>query len=161
MTDEKPLKANADTFVPKAQFFKEVPSSHADCFICHYQRTPPISTDCAGCHKLEAKPPAALNTIERYSLKFDHEQLGVKVQAGERVHAKDCMTCHLRTASRGDLQVLKTKAGPEVPFSTCVSCHADDFKADLQKREENKAYQCTYCHTTAIGRYKIPDSHHE
>lgn len=161
VTDEKPPKANADPFVPKAQFFKDVPTGHADCFICHYQRTPPISTDCAGCHKLEAKQPAVSNTVTRSSLKFDHEGLGVKVQIGERIHAKDCMTCHVRTAANNDLQTLKRKTEPEVPFSTCVSCHADDFKADLKKRDENSAYQCAYCHTTAIGRYKMPDSHHE
>lgn len=160
-TAEKPPNANADRFAPKAQFFKDVPDGHADCFVCHYQRTPPISTDCAGCHRLGQKPPATSNTVGRYSPKFDHEQLGVKVQAGERVHAKDCMSCHVRTAASNDLQMLKTKAEPEVPFSTCISCHADDLKSDLKKRDENKAYQCAYCHTTAIGRYGTPDSHHE
>jgi hypothetical protein len=161
VTDEKPPKANADAFLPKAQFFKDVPSGHADCFICHYQRTPPISTDCAGCHRLESKSPTVSNVVERSSLKFDHEQAGIKVQVGERVHAKDCITCHLRTSASSDLQMLKTKAEPEVPFSTCVSCHVDDFKTELKKRDDNRAYQCAYCHTTALGRYKMPDSHHE
>lgn len=159
MSDETPPKANNELFVPKPQYFKDEPTSHASCFSCHYQRTQPVSTDCAGCHRLESKPPLDSPVVARYSLKFDHEQLGIKVQVGERVHSKDCMTCHLRTAASSDLQLLKSKTEPEVPFSSCVSCHSDDIADQLKKRDADKTFQCNYCHTSAIGRYKTPDSH--
>ncbi len=160
-TDDKPPAAEKDSFKPKADFFKDSPISHASCFTCHYQRIDPISTDCAGCHKLTDKRYTPSNIVERSSLKFSHEQLGIKSQVGERVHAKDCMTCHLVTAGSSDLQALKRKKEPEVPFSTCVSCHGDDIKDQFEKREKDKAFQCSYCHVSAIGRYAKPDSHRE
>ncbi len=160
-TDQKPLTAAPDPFKPTADYFKDVPMNHATCFACHYQRTQPISTNCSGCHKLADKPYFESSVVERYSLKFSHEQLGKKSQVGERVHAKDCMTCHLRTAGSSDLQAYKKKSEPEVPFSTCVSCHSDDIKDQLEKREKDKKFQCNYCHVSTIGRYEKPESHHE
>ena len=161
LTDQKPPVAAPDSFKPTADYFKNVPINHASCFSCHYQRIQPVSTNCAGCHKLADKPYFPLAVVERFSLKFSHEQLGKKSQVGERVHAKDCMTCHLWTAGSSDLQSLKRKAEPEVPFSTCVSCHSDDIKDQFEKREKDKKFQCNYCHTPAIGRFDKPDSHHE
>ena len=161
ITDQKPPAAEKDNFKPSAEYFKDVPTNHASCFSCHYQRIQPISTNCAGCHNLADKRYTESSVVERFSLKFSHEQLGKKSQVGERVHAKDCMTCHLHTAGSFDLQALKNKAEPEVPFSTCVSCHNDDIKDQLEKRQQDKAFQCNYCHTSAIGRYNKPDSHHE
>lgn len=159
--DQKPSVAAPDPFRPKADYFKDVPTNHATCFTCHYQRIQPVSTNCAGCHKLADKPYFEASVVERYSLKFSHEQLGKKSQVGERVHAKDCMTCHIRTAGSSDLQALQNMAQPEVPFSTCVSCHSDDVKDQLEKREKDKKFQCNYCHTSSIGRYAKPESHHE
>lgn len=161
VTDEKPPVAQKDIFKPKANYFKDVPTNHASCFTCHYQRIKPVSTDCSGCHIFADKRYIASDVVKRSSLKFGHEELGKKVQVGERVHAKDCMTCHLRTASSRDLQLLKNKKEPEVPFSTCVSCHADDIKDQFEKREKDAAFQCTYCHTSEIGRFKKPESHRE
>jgi hypothetical protein len=161
ISDQKPLPAAADNFKPTAEYFKNVPMNHASCFSCHYQRIQPVSTNCAGCHKLADKPYFPSDVVERYTLKFSHEQLGKRSQVGERVHAKDCMTCHVRTAGSSDLQALKNKKEPEVPFSTCVSCHSDDIKDQLEKREKDKTFQCAYCHTPAIGRYEKPESHHE
>jgi len=160
-TVEKPLAAAPDNFKPTADYFKDAPFNHASCFSCHYQRIQPVSTNCGGCHKLAEKPYFPSDVVERTSLKFSHEQLGKKAQIGERVHAKDCMTCHIRIAGSSDLQALKNRKEPEVPFSTCVSCHSDDIKEQFEKREKDKAFQCNYCHTSAIGRYQKPESHHE
>ncbi len=158
-TDQKPPAAEKDNFKPTADYFKDVPINHASCFTCHYQRIRPISTDCNGCHVFAEKHYIPSHVVERYSLKFSHEQLGKNSQVGERVHAKDCMTCHLRTAGSSDLQALKNKKEPEVPFSTCASCHESDIKDQFDKREKNKLFQCNYCHTSAIGRHEIPSSH--
>lgn len=159
--DEKPPAAQKDNFKPTADYFKDAPSNHATCFTCHYQNIKPFSFNCNGCHIHADKRYTPLDVVERSSLKFSHEQLGKKTQVGERVHAKDCMTCHVRTASSSDLQLLKNKKEPEVPFSTCVSCHAEDLKDQFEKREKDAAFQCTYCHTPVIGRYKKPVSHRE
>ncbi|MFN0280288.1 MAG: hypothetical protein ACKVRN_17055 [Pyrinomonadaceae bacterium] len=151
----------ADNFKPTADDFKTVPMNHASCFTCHYQRIKPISTDCNGCHIFADKRYKPSVVFERSSLKFGHEDVGKTVQVGERVHAKDCMVCHLQTAASSDLQILKNKKEPEVPFSTCSSCHADIIKEEFGKREKDKAFQCNYCHTPVIGRYVKPESHRE
>jgi len=163
-TDEKAPAAAKDDFRPTAVYFKDVPSNHATCFACHYQRIKPISTDCAGCHKLADKRLAPTNIVERSALKFNHEQVD-REDPTKRVHAKDCMTCHLPIAGSSDLQMLKKASEPGVPFATCVSCHGDsglkNISKELDERAKNKAYQCTYCHTSTIGRFAIPKSHRE
>jgi hypothetical protein len=148
----------SDPFKPTADYFKSVPMSHASCFNCHYQRIEPTSTHCDGCHKLADKPYFDTNVVERYSLKFSHD---AKDKDGKFVHAKDCMTCHLRTAGSSDLHALKNKREPEVPFSTCVSCHGSDISDQFDKRDKDKNFQCNYCHVSAIGRYEKPDSHRQ
>ena len=56
-----------EAFWLKKGMLKESPTSHASCFNCHWQEggERPLSSDCAGCHKLlppgqsaAAKPPA-------------------------------------------------------------------------------------------------------
>ncbi|MFT3742980.1 MAG: hypothetical protein QM785_01680 [Pyrinomonadaceae bacterium] len=152
---EKPLAdATSDSFVPKPSFFKDMPSGHATCFACHYQGVQPTGTNCAGCHSLTAKHFES-NTIKRYSFKFDHQQKEHSV--------RDCMTCHLRISQNSDVRTMKDA---DVPFVACVSCHnhAEDVAKEVAKRKENAdkglpAFQCTYCHTTAVGRYPMPASH--
>lgn len=155
----KPLSdAVADTagpgFPPTARFFKDKPNSHASCFTCHFQGTKPVGTDCAGCHKLTT-PYSESTVVKRFSLKFDHQQ---------EDHANaDCITCHIRIAQNADLRTL---VGAEVPFMGCISCHphGTDFAKELDNREQSVAdkkspFQCTYCHTSAIGRFPVPPSH--
>lgn len=156
VTDQKPSAAAPESFKPTAAFFKEVPMNHASCFSCHYQRIQPISTNCAGCHKVAEKPYLRSTVIARYSLKFDHDSVD---KDGKMVHGQDCITCHLSIAGSSDLQALKNKKEPEVPYSTCSDCHQADLNKDLDKRKADKAYQCGYCHTTAVGRFDVPASH--
>jgi hypothetical protein len=159
-TTIKPLvEATADNFAPTAGFFKDIPQGHASCFTCHFQNAKPVATDCAGCHSLTTPYPGSA-VVKRYSLKFDHLQL--QLEKDKREHAtSDCMTCHVRIVKNSD---LRSKADPEVPFFTCVECHKKDITLERRKRAEsvdNKqlAFQCTKCHTSAVGRFPIPPSH--
>ena len=158
--DEKPLaEAAADTFTatskPTAEFFKDMPDSHASCFTCHYQNVQPTSRNCAGCHTLTEpfKPYQQSNVVPRYSLKFDHNSTN---------HAKsDCTTCHVRIVQNSDVSKMKDA---DVPFQTCAKCHSDDIDKEFKARDDSvaakqPAFQCAYCHTTAVGRYEIPASH--
>lgn len=149
--------AAPETFAPKADYFKDSPSGHASCFNCHFQGLQPSGIDCAKCHKLEPPSnPTAL--VSRYSLKFSHEDLNDR---GETVHNRDCMTCHVRISQNADLKTMKDA---DVPFMACASCHADNFTKENNSRADSiakkqPAFQCTYCHTTAIGRFPMPPSH--
>lgn len=143
-----------DNFTPRAEFFKNEPSSHASCFSCHYQNVEPTRTDCASCHRLTS-PFFETNTTERYSLKFNHQ---------DKDHVnKDCTTCHVRITQNADLRSMRDA---DVPILTCStsSCHGGEIKAEIAKREESiaarqPAFQCTYCHAPAVGRFQIPPSH--
>ncbi len=144
-------------------FFKNSPDSHASCFTCHYQfkNLPPGKQSCAGCHEL-TKPSFDRNITQRYSLKFNHERVG---------HVeKDCMSCHLRIAQNNDIRVMKDA---DVPIMACKDCHAKQEDQMFRKvllfeveqrdasiaKNEQPIFQCTYCHTSAIGRFETPASH--
>ena len=157
---QQPLgTATADNFAPKAQFFKSMPSGHATCFECHYQGVKPLASNCAGCHQLTAAyVPSGI--LKRYSLKFDHAAVNEK---GDTVHAKDCMTCHVRISGNGDLKTLKDA---DVPIMACTQCHnhAADLKTEMDKRADSvdkkqPVFNCAYCHTSAIGAFAVPPSH--
>jgi hypothetical protein len=161
----KPLAdATADTFTRplKAEFFKDSPDGHASCFSCHYQfkNLPEDKQSCRACHEL-SPPYIEKKVIQRYSLKFDHQRPG---------HVeKDCAACHLRITQNNDVRTMKDA---DVPILSCKACHAtqedDEWKhiltTEVEKRDASIAnkqtvFQCTYCHTSAIGRYEIPASH--
>lgn len=153
----------------KAAFFKTMPEGHQTCFACHYSGINPASTDCAGCHKPADKPYVPSDALPRYSIKFDHTN---------EKHNRDCMACHIRIAQSSDSRQMK---GPDVPVSTCssTSCHGNvpvkkeqinlqvgqpgfsEFAISNEKRARDKtpAYQCSYCHSSDVGRFKVPQSH--
>lgn len=143
-----------DNFTPSAKFFKTMPSGHASCFECHYQGLEPVATNCAGCHRL-TQPYFESAVVKRYSLKFDHSAVNDK---GDLVHTRDCMTCHVRISGNGDLKTMKDA---DVPIMSCMSCHnhENDLKIELDKRAASKPFQCSYCHTAAIGALPAPPSH--
>jgi hypothetical protein len=153
----------ADTFEKPivADFFKNSPDSHSSCFTCHYQfkNLPEGKQGCHGCHEL-TKPFFEKDVARRYSLKFNHEREG---------HKSDCATCHLRITQNGDIRNMKDA---DVPIVTCKFCHAKqedipyrkiittEVETRMAAEKDNKpAFQCTYCHTSEIGRRKIPASH--
>lgn len=148
-----------DTFTKpiEAGFFKTEPYSHASCFTCHYQfkNLPTGKQNCSGCHA-PATPYFEGKTLERYSLKFDHNRTG---------HVeKDCASCHVRITQNSDVSKMKDA---DVPIASCKACHAtqeDDpskkiLITEIDAREKSKTFQCSYCHTSAIGRYDVPASH--
>ncbi len=154
----------ADTFERpiKAEFFKGSPDGHASCFNCHYQYQylPKGKQNCAGCHEL-TRPYIERRTLERYSTKFDHSRTG---------HVEnDCAACHVRITQNSKVELMKDA---DVPIAACWRCHAtqeegrsrrillDEIAARDSSIEKKEApFQCTYCHTSAIGRYEIPASH--
>lgn len=144
-----------------ASFFKDSPTGHESCFTCHYQfkNLPKEKMSCAGCHA-PAAPYFNSDEIKRYSLKFDHERKDHSV--------KDCTSCHQRITQNEDVNALK-KA--DVPIYACVICHVngqengESFKRILnievasRDAAKDKPVGCTYCHTSAIGRFDVPESH--
>ena len=160
IADLKPLSdVIADTFERPmtAAFFKNSPTGHASCFTCHYQyqNLPVGKQNCAGCHQLTT-PYFEKKATERYSVKFDHDRAG----HGD----KDCISCHVRITQQSNIALMKDA---DVPISSCWSCHATNENdrsrrilfAEIESREKQATFQCTYCHTSAIGRFEIPASH--
>ena len=135
-------------------YFKGVPNGHDSCFNCHYSEQKPVRSDCAGCHILTRGRIAESNVIERYSVKFSHEE---KSEGGSLVHDSECAKCHVRITQSADLRSLK----PDVPIFTCAtgSCHGDKLKAEITERDEKKINSCSYCHSEYIGSHQIPESH--
>lgn len=152
---ERPLAdAAVDSFVPKPNFFKDMPSGHATCFACHFQGVQPTGMNCAGCHSLATRHFES-TVVKRYSFKFDHQQKEHSV--------RDCMTCHLRISQNADVRTMKDA---DVPFVACISCHnhSEDISKEVAKRKESAdkglaPFQCIYCHTPAVGRFPLPPSH--
>lgn len=156
----------ADTFERPiaAAFFKGSPEGHASCFNCHYQyqHLPKGKQSCAGCHEL-TQPYIERRTLDRYSTKFDHSRTG---------HVEnDCASCHVRITQNSSVESMKDA---DVPIATCWRCHAtqeegrsrrillDEIAArDASITNKQAPFQCTYCHTSAIGRYEVPASHRQ
>ena len=152
----------AEKLDDKAAYFKTMPAGHQTCFACHFSGIKPMANDCAGCHTL-TKPYQGTDTLHRYSVKFDHTQ---KDHAG-----KDCMACHVRIAQNADAAAMKD---PDVPILACAACHGTPFNGakkgadnyfeaaianEMTERSKDAVMQCTYCHSTAVGRYPVPASH--
>ena len=156
------MPAAAETAEVKPAFFKTMPQGHQTCFTCHYTGIKPAASDCAGCHQI-TKPHQDTDALPRYSLKFDHTQ---------KDHgAKDCMVCHVRIAQNSDAAAMKD---PDVPVLACAACHGKPLNgakktdpnyfeatimSEMAERAKDKTMQCTYCHSTAVGRYPVPASH--
>ncbi len=135
-------------------YFKGVPSGHDSCFNCHYSEQKPIRTDCAGCHILSRNSFFESKVIERFSVKFSHEE---RTEAGTNPHDKECSSCHVRITQSADLRSLR----PDVPIFTCAtsSCHSKELKAEISQRADKEINSCSYCHSAFIGSHQIPESH--
>jgi len=141
-----------DAFVPAADTFKAAPSTHASCFNCHWQAQEPVSTNCAGCHKLAEKPYVWIDGPQRISPKFRH---------GREQHIAECTTCHINITKSATLRGLK----PDVPITACTECHnKDGLRLDLTKElaavDKNPDFVCSYCHTSEVGRRDPPPGHY-
>ncbi len=147
-------------------YFKTLPEGHASCFNCHYSEQKPTRIDCAGCHISSSKPVADSNVVERLSLKFNHDQ---KTENGTNPHDKECSACHVRITQSADLRSLN----PDVPIFACSAkgngCHSDEIKGEVDRRGEDllarqanaqhKIQNCSYCHSSYVGSFQVPESH--
>jgi len=135
--------------------YKSMPRSHDSCFNCHWKNQKPVADDCAGCHKPAAIFIAALGT-KRISAKFAHE-------GGKGEHVAECTTCHINITRARTTRGLT----PDVPVNACASCHRESKKTTYPKAvtieaeldQFRKTGECTYCHTTDVGKKKPPPSH--
>jgi len=171
--------AAAATALPVEGVFKTTPTSHASCFNCHWQEggERPLSSDCAGCHKLlpqgralpqpkgkdadaqvAAKagitdPLIIAKLLRRDTATFAHEDDHHKVRG--------CTACHINITGLSLLDERTLK----VPILTCggSGCHINPkpkrvLNDEIGKREADPAFQCTKCHIN-YGKSPVPKSH--
>ena len=165
-----------------AGLLKTTPTGHDSCFNCHWQDggEKPVSTDCAGCHKLlpagtarptlagkDADPQFAARAgftdphvvrklLRRDAVIFAHEE--------ERHREIDCATCHTRIPALSTLDETTLK----VPILSCgagTSCHIGAkpkriLNEEVDKKLADANFQCVKCHYN-LGREKPPRSHLE
>ncbi len=150
-----PLTPQPDASAQSNKFFKTMPHSHDSCFNCHWKNLKPASDDCSGCHK-----PAAtficIDSPPRKSARFSHE-------GGKDNHVAECTTCHINITRASTLRGLT----PDVPITACATCHKDNKKITYPKittiedelAQFKRTSNCTYCHTSDVGKKKPPASH--
>jgi hypothetical protein len=187
-SDEKfatkpPADLARGAFWLKKGTFKTTPSSHASCFNCHWRDggERPLSTDCAGCHKLSAG--AEGGEPARAHADFDPALAALMGVADKSILAKwtrrkaatfrhevtkhegvGCTSCHIRITS---INVLDEKT-LSVPLLTCggggTGCHIKGsvpkqiLNIEVDKRNSDAAFQCTKCHLN-YGKDPVPKSH--
>ena len=172
--------AGAGAPVLHSGLLKTTPTGHASCFNCHWQDggEKPVSTDCAGCHKLLPKgtvrpapavkdadaqfaaragftdPEAVRKLLRRESVTFPHDE--------ENHRNIDCATCHTRIPAISTLDETTLK----VPILSCgggSSCHISAkpkkiLNDEVDKKLADANFQCAKCHYN-LGREKPPKSH--
>ncbi|HEX8189033.1 MAG TPA: hypothetical protein VF586_11820 [Pyrinomonadaceae bacterium] len=172
--------AGADLPPLPAGLLKTTPTGHDSCFNCHWQDggEKPVSTDCAGCHKLlpqgaarpelkgkDADPEFAARSgftdphvvgklLRRDTVIFAHEE--------ERHREIDCATCHTRIPALSTLDETTLK----VPILSCgagSSCHIGAkpkriLNEEVDKKLADPNFRCAKCHFN-LGREKPPRSH--
>jgi hypothetical protein len=175
-----PTPANAEPPALPAGLLKTTPTGHESCFSCHWQDggEKPVSTDCAGCHRLLPKDAArpqlkgkdadaqfaaragftdpfiVSKLLRRDSVRFAHEE--------ERHREIDCATCHTRIPALSTLDETTLK----VPILSCgagSSCHIGAkpkkiLNEEVDKKLADPNFQCVKCHND-LGREKPPRSH--
>lgn len=184
------LKSNAlglEEFWLKRGMLKTSPRGHESCFRCHWQDggERPLSSDCAGCHKLlqpgvAAKPDAApakadadtsspsvkgiadadvlAHWVVRRAATFRHEK-------ADHINKGGCTSCHIFITSSDRL----TPESFLVPIKTCASsnCHGNTNKSsgakriildEVEQKRKDAAYQCVKCHMN-LGREPTPKTH--
>lgn len=173
----KPPKDLGDRFWLKKGTFKTMQANHTTCFTCHAQEgdIKPLSSDCATCHKLDAKLSQAdfsqelakkigirdKLTLEKWarrdsSATFRHEWFS---------HAElACTTCHntatMNTADNKTLKIRVLSCGGD--GSSChITPTLDDggiLNVELEQRKKNPQSLCSKCHI-GYANAQIPTSH--
>ena len=164
--------------------FKITPSNHASCFNCHWQGggEQPLSSDCAGCHKLSTHAQDDLHAARAHK-DFDPAlaaAMGVsdksilekwmRRQAATFRHEQTkhenvgCTSCHIQISA---INVLDENT-LSVPLLTCggggTGCHIKGsvpkgiLNNEVDKRNADATFQCTKCHLN-YGRDPVPKTH--
>jgi hypothetical protein len=171
--------ANGAATLPDG-LLKTTPTGHDSCFNCHWQEggEKPLSSDCAGCHKLltpgkaiappvgkDADPQLAAKAgftdpfivsklLRRETVTFAHDE--------ENHKGIDCASCHVNIPSINVLDANTLK----VPILSCgggSSCHVSArpkkiLNEEVDKRVADASFQCVKCHVN-LGKEKVPKSH--
>ena len=143
-----PTGAPKDAFVAPAGTFMTTPTSHSTCFACHWQKgvenreQPPLSTDCASCHKNLARPliqTAALTATTGASpaRQVNAPQIVPAVALGTSRTA-------LQTALQGTLVGHRTLTPPRI--SPKFVHELDPHKKRTNEEGKEVAITCTQCH---------------
>jgi hypothetical protein len=145
-----------DSYAPPLATFKASPADHSSCFACHWKSQEPVASNCNGCHKLATTPYVAANAPARISLKFIHDGGGDRKQ-----HVAECTSCHINITKSATSRGLK----PDVPITACTECHnkeglRQDLNTELTALDKNRAFTCSYCHTSNVGKLDAPASHY-
>ena len=183
-----PAKAEAKPTPPPAAgalvlatdgVFKTTPTGHESCFNCHWQEggERPLSSDCAGCHKLlpqgKAQPtprgkdadaqtaakagitdPLIIRKLlRRDTATFQHDD--------DHHRVRGCTACHIDITGISLLDERTIK----VPVLTCggSGCHINPkpkrvLNDEVGKREADPTFKCTKCHIN-YGDDPVPKSH--
>jgi hypothetical protein len=162
---------------------KTTPASHASCFNCHWQDggESPLSSDCAGCHKLLpattaasllGKPsspdadlahPSAKGIADREVLEHWARRKTATFRHEEGSHSEvGCTTCHVNITAVNKLDADTL----DVPIQTCAACHGAARaprniilrEVEQRKKPDGASYQCIKCHLN-YGKEPTPKSH--
>ena len=178
-----PAPADNKTYWMKKGTLKTTPTSHASCFNCHWQDggESPLSSNCAGCHKLlpqgalaVPKPTPADADLAHPSVKgiSDRDVLANWAQRKTATfrHQDDnhgklgCTSCHVNITAVNKLDANTL----EVPIQTCSSssCHGARTgikgvifqEIEKRKKPEGANSECVKCHLV-YGKEPTPKSH--
>jgi hypothetical protein len=149
VAQKPPAGAPADAFVAPAGTFMTTPTSHVTCFACHWQKgaenreQPPLSTDCAGCHKNLARPllqTAALTTANGSASPASMTNAPKSIP----VVGQGTLQVTLQTRLQGTLAAHKTLAPPRI--SPKFVHELDPHKKRTNDEGKEVAITCTQCH---------------
>jgi hypothetical protein len=145
-----PAGAPPDAFAAPAGTFMTTPTSHATCFACHWQKgaenreQPPLSTECAGCHKNLVRPliqTAALNTPPTGASPAVGTTNAPQIVPAV---ARGTLRTTLQTSLQGTLAAHKTLTSPRV--SPKFVHELDPHKKRTNDEGKEVVITCTQCH---------------
>jgi hypothetical protein len=171
--------ATGAAILPTDGVFKTTPTDHASCFNCHWQDggEKPLSSDCAGCHKLlpqgvappqprgkdaDAQTAAKEGITDPYIVrKLLRRDTATFSHDDDHHKARGCTACHINITAINLLDERTIK----VPILSCggSGCHINPkpkriLNDEVGKREADPAFQCTKCHLNN-GKSPVPRSH--
>lgn len=147
---QKPPKgAPADAFAAPAGTFMTTPTSHATCFACHWQKgtenreQPPLSTECAGCHKNLARPMMQTAALTAVAGSASPARVSNAPKIVPAV-AQGALHTTLQASLQGTMAAHKTLTPPRV--SPKFVHELDPHKKRANDEGKEIAITCTQCH---------------